>query len=175
MIPSDFIDELLSKVDIVDIIDEQVPLKKGGANYMACCPFHKEKSPSFSVSPSKQFYHCFGCGAHGSALGFIMEYQGLGFVEAVQYLADRVGMTVPKSAAAANPQATAARKQQQQTLEDTTAAAAAFYQHQLAKNPRAQNYLQQRGLNADIIEHYGLGYAPDGWPKHSNPTPATHW
>ena len=163
MIPSDFIDELLSKVDIVDIIDEQVPLKKGGANYMACCPFHKEKSPSFSVSPGKQFYHCFGCGAHGSALGFIMEYQGLGFVEAVQYLADRVGMTVPKSAAAANPQATAARKQQQQTLEDTTAAAAAFYQHQLAKNPRAQNYLQQRGLNADIIEHYGLGYAPDGW------------
>lgn len=95
MIPSDFIDELLAKVDIVDIIDERVPLKKGGANYMACCPFHKEKSPSFSVSPSKQFYHCFGCGAHGSAISFLMEYQGLAFTEAVQYLADRVGMVVP--------------------------------------------------------------------------------
>ena len=96
MIPSDFIDELLSKVDIVDIIDEQVPLKKGGANYMACCPFHKEKTPSFSVSPTKQFYHCFSCGAHGSAIGFVMEHQGLSFPEAVQFLADRVGMTVPK-------------------------------------------------------------------------------
>ena len=100
MIPSDFIDELLSKVDIVDIIDEQVPLKKGGANYMACCPFHKEKTPSFSVSPTKQFYHCFSCGAHGSAIGFVMEHQGLSFPEAVQFLADRVGMTVPKSARA---------------------------------------------------------------------------
>ena len=87
MIPSEFIDELLAKIDIVDIIDEHVPLKKGGANYMACCPFHKEKSASFSVSPHKQFYHCFGCGAHGSAIGFIMEYQGLSFTEAVQYLA----------------------------------------------------------------------------------------
>ncbi len=85
MIPSEFIDELLAKTDIVDIIDESVPLKKGGANYMACCPFHKEKTPSFSVSPSKQFYHCFGCGAHGTAIGFVMEYQGLGFTEAVQY------------------------------------------------------------------------------------------
>ena len=87
MIPSDFIDELLAKVDIVDIIDEQVPLKKGGANYMACCPFHKEKTPSFSVSPTKQFYHCFSCGAHGSAIGFVMEHQGLSFPEAVQFRA----------------------------------------------------------------------------------------
>ena len=97
MIPSEFIDELLAKVDVVDIIDEQVPLKKSGANYMACCPFHKEKTPSFSVSPSKQFYHCFSCGAHGSAIGFVMEHQGLSFPEAVQYLADRVGMTVPQA------------------------------------------------------------------------------
>ena len=95
MIPQDFVDDLLAKTDIVDVIDQYVPLKKGGANYMACCPFHKEKSPSFSVSPSKQFYHCFGCGAHGSAIGFVMEHQGLGFVEAVQLLADRVGMSVP--------------------------------------------------------------------------------
>ena len=164
MIPSDFIDELLAKVDIVDIIDEHVPLKKGGANYMACCPFHKEKSPSFSVSPSKQFYHCFGCGAHGSAIGFIMEYQGLSFSEAVQYLADRAGMAVPRvKGRADNPEQRAERKKKQQTLEETTQAAADFYRQQLKLYPAAQHYLQQRGLNADIIEHYGLGYAPEGW------------
>ena len=118
MIPSDFIDELLSKVDIVDIIDEQVPLKKGGANYMACCPFHKEKTPSFSVSPTKQFYHCFSCGAHGSAIGFVMEHQGLSFPEAVQFLADRVGMVVPKVRGKTdNPEVRAERKKKQQTLE----------------------------------------------------------
>ena len=164
MIPSDFIDELLAKVDIVDIIDEQVPLKKGGANYMACCPFHKEKSPSFSVSPSKQFYHCFGCGAHGSAIGFIMEYQGLSFTEAVQYLADRVGMTVPKVRGQNdNPEVRAEHKKKQQTLEETTASAASFYAQQLKFQKTAQDYLAGRGLSAEIIAHYGLGYAPDGW------------
>ncbi|MCP1772146.1 DNA primase [Neisseria perflava] len=164
MIPSDFIDELLAKVDIVDIIDERVPLKKGGANYMACCPFHKEKSPSFSVSPSKQFYHCFGCGAHGSAIGFLMEYQGLGFTEAVQYLADRVGMVVPRVGGRAdNPEQRAERKKKQQTLEETMQACADFYQGRLKAAPEAQQYLDKRGLNAEIIAHYGLGYAPDGW------------
>lgn len=164
MIPSEFIDELLAKVDIVDIIDEQVPLKKGGANYMACCPFHKEKSPSFSVSPHKQFYHCFGCGAHGSAIGFVMEYQGLSFTEAVQYLADRVGLTVPKVRGQNdNPEVRAERKKKQQTLEETTAAAASFYAQQLKFQKTAQDYLAKRGLSAEIIAHYGLGYAPDGW------------
>ncbi|MDO4907425.1 DNA primase [Neisseria sp.] len=164
MIPSEFIDELLAKVDIVDIIDEHVPLKKGGANYMACCPFHKEKSPSFSVSPQKQFYHCFGCGAHGTAIGFIMEYQGLGFTEAVQYLADRTGLTVPRTHARQdNPEQRAERKKKQQTLEETTEAAAAFYRGRLKQDARAQEYLRKRGLSAEIIEHYGLGYAPDGW------------
>lgn len=164
MIPSEFIDELLAKVDIVDIIDEHVPLKKGGANYMACCPFHKEKSPSFSVSPHKQFYHCFGCGAHGSAIGFIMEYQGLSFTEAVQYLADRVGMTVPRThGRQENPEQRAERKKKQQTLEETTEAAAAFYRGRLKQDTRAQEYLRTRGLSPEIIEHYGLGYAPDGW------------
>lgn len=164
MIPSEFIDELLSKTDIVDIIDELVPLKKGGANYMACCPFHKEKTPSFSVSPSKQFYHCFGCGAHGSAIGFIMEYQGLGFTEAVQYLADRVGMTVPqRQGRQESPEIRARRKQHQQTLEETATQAAAFYERELAANPAAQGYLKQRGLSADIITRYGLGYAPNSW------------
>jgi DNA primase len=163
MIPSEFIDELLNKIDIVDVIEEFLPLKKSGANYMACCPFHKEKSPSFSVSPTKQFYHCFGCGVHGSAIGFIMEYQGLSFQEAVQFLADRIGTTVPKQTGNSNPQAQKAHKQQQQTLEQTTAAAATYYQQQLKTSLRAQNYLQQRGLSDEIIIHYGLGYAPDDW------------
>ena len=164
MIPSDFIDELLAKVDIVDIIDEQVPLKKGGANYMACCPFHKEKTPSFSVSPTKQFYHCFSCGAHGSAIGFVMEHQGLSFPEAVQFLADRVGMVVPKVRGQNdNPEVRAERKKKQQTLEETTAAAADFYAQQLKFNPMAKAYLDKRGLSAEVIAHYGLGYAPDGW------------
>lgn len=164
MIPSDFIDELLAKVDIVDIIDEQVPLKKGGANYMACCPFHKEKTPSFSVSPTKQFYHCFSCGAHGSAIGFVMEHQGLSFPEAVQFLADRVGMVVPKvHGQNDNPEVRAERKKKQQTLEETTAAAADFYAQQLKFNPAAKAYLDKRGLSAEVIAHYGLGYAPDGW------------
>ncbi|HFC8822010.1 TPA: DNA primase [Neisseria cinerea] len=164
MIPSDFIDELLAKVDIVDIIDEQVPLKKGGANYMACCPFHKEKTPSFSVSPTKQFYHCFSCGAHGSAIGFVMEHQGLSFPEAVQFLADRVGMIVPKVRGQNdNPEVRAERKKKQQTLEETTAAAADFYAQQLKFNPMAKAYLDKRGLSAEVIAHYGLGYAPDGW------------
>ena len=164
MIPSDFIDELLAKVDIVDIIDEQVPLKKGGANYMACCPFHKEKTPSFSVSPTKQFYHCFSCGAHGSAIGFVMEHQGLSFPEAVQFLADRVGMVVPKVRGQNdNPEIRAERKKKQQTLEETTAAAANFYAQQLKFNPTAKAYLDKRGLSAEVIAHYGLGYAPDGW------------
>lgn len=164
MIPSDFIDELLAKTDIVDIIDEQVPLKKGGANYMACCPFHKEKTPSFSVSPTKQFYHCFSCGAHGSAIGFVMEHQGLSFPEAVQFLADRVGMVVPKVRGQNdNPEVRAERKKKQQTLEETAAAAADFYAQQLKFNPAAKAYLDKRGLSAEVIAHYGLGYAPDGW------------
>ena len=164
MIPSDFIDELLAKVDIVDIIDEQVPLKKSGANYMACCPFHKEKTPSFSVSPTKQFYHCFSCGAHGSAIGFVMEHQGLSFPEAVQFLADRVGMIVPKVRGQNdNPEVRAERKKKQQTLEETTAAAADFYAQQLKFNPTAKAYLDKRGLSTEVIVHYGLGYAPDGW------------
>lgn len=165
MIPSDFIDDLLAKTDIVDIIDSYVPLKKSGANYMACCPFHKEKSPSFSVSPTKQFYHCFGCGAHGSAIGFVMEHQGLSFTEAVQLLADRVGMTVPRTKGA--PQENAAererRKQVQQSLEQTVDTAASFFRQQLPLHPKAAVYLQQRGLSPEIAAHYGIGYAPEGW------------
>ena len=164
MIPTEFIDELINKIDIVDIIEEYVPLKKSGANYTACCPFHKEKSPSFSVSPSKQFYHCFGCGAHGSAIGFIMEYQSLGFQDAVQFLSDRIGLIVPKQAGKSNNQeARKTIKKHKQTLEETVSAAADFYQHQLQHSARAQNYLLQRGLSDEVISHYGLGYVPDEW------------
>lgn len=164
MIPNEFIEELLNKVDIVDIIEDYLPLKKGGANYMACCPFHKEKTPSFTVSPTKQFYHCFGCGAHGSALGFVMEHQGLTFVEAVQYLADRAGMTVPHTHSTQQDiQAVKQYKQQKNNLEETMVLAANFYQQQVQNEPRAQAYLMKRGLNQEIIEYYSLGYAPDNW------------
>ena len=165
MIPHDFIDELLAKTDIVDVIDSYIPLKKSGANYMACCPFHKEKTPSFSVSPSKQFYHCFSCGAHGSAIGFIMEHQGLTFPEAVQQLADRVGMTVPqdKFRQPENPEVRAQRKKQQQTLEDTIQIASQFYTQQLKATHEAIEYTKKRGLSPEIITHYGIGYAPDNW------------
>ena len=165
MIPQDFIDDLIARTDIVDLIDQYVPLKKSGANYMACCPFHKEKSPSFSVSPSKQFYHCFSCGEHGSAIGFVMKYQGLGFVEAVQLLADRVSMVVPNVRGNNEDSAAhrAAKKQQQQTLENTVQAACEFYRQQLPLNSQAIDYTNKRGLTSDIITHYGIGYAPDGW------------
>ncbi|AUX60662.1 DNA primase [Simonsiella muelleri] len=165
MIPQDFIDDLIARTDIVDLIDQYVPLKKSGANYMACCPFHKEKSPSFSVSPSKQFYHCFSCGEHGSAIAFVMKYQGLGFVEAVQLLADRVGMVVPNVRGNNEDSAAhrAAKKQQQQTLENTVQAACEFYHQQLPLNSQAIDYTNKRGLTSDIITHYGIGYAPDGW------------
>lgn len=165
MIPQDFIDELIAKTDIVDIIDQSVPLKKSGANYMACCPFHKEKSPSFSVSPHKQFYYCFGCGANGTAISFIMNHQGLSFTEAVQYLADRVGMVVPhaKGGQPESPEIRAQRKQQQQTLENTLQHAADFYRIQLEQSIAAQQYMTKRGLSSEIAEHYGIGYAPEGW------------
>ena len=165
MIPQDFIDDLLAQTDIVDVIEPYVPLKKSGANYMACCPFHKEKSPRFSVSPAKQFYHCFGCGAHGSAIGFVMQYQNLGFAEAVQQLADRIGLAVPRTKGSLNepPEARAARKKQQQTLETALQTAAAFYARQLQTSPQAQAYAQKRGLSPEIAERYGIGYAPEGW------------
>lgn len=165
MIPQDFIDDLLAKVDIVDIIDQYVPLKKGGANYMACCPFHKEKSPSFSVSPSKQFYHCFGCGVSGTAISFIMKYQGVGFVEAVQFLADRVGMVVPRAQHESPEQIAqrAEKKKQQHTLENTVQVACDFYCQQLSLHQQAIDYLNKRGLSSEVIAHYSIGYAPDGW------------
>jgi DNA primase len=156
MIPRDFIDTLLARVDIVDVIDRRVPLKKAGQNYQACCPFHSEKTPSFTVSPTKQFYHCFGCGAHGSALGFLMEYEHMGFPDAVAALAQDVGLPVPESGEPDRPKPPPA-------LWEALEQAAQFYKKQLKQTPRAIDYLKQRGLTGAIAARYGIGYAPEGW------------
>ncbi|MFN6960903.1 MAG: DNA primase [Rhodocyclaceae bacterium] len=158
MIPESFIQELLARVDIVDVIERYVPLKKAGANYQACCPFHTEKTPSFTVSPSKQFYHCFGCGAHGSAIGFLMQYSGLGFVEAVEELAAQTGLPVPREVSARSQE-----KSRQQPLTERMARAARFYRERLKAAEKAIDYLKGRGLTGEIAAKYGLGYAPDDW------------
>ena len=160
MIPESFIQDLLARVDIVDLIDSYVHLKKAGANYAACCPFHNEKSPSFTVSPTKQFYHCFGCGAHGTAIGFVMEYQGVGFVDAVKDLASRAGMQVPESE---GRNLHDEKPGQTRTLLEVMARAAAYYKEQLKKSPRAIDYCKKRGLSGEIAAKFGIGYAPDGW------------
>jgi DNA primase len=157
MIPRDFIDTLLARVDIVDVIDRRVPLKKAGQNYQACCPFHSEKTPSFTVSPTKQFYHCFGCGAHGTALGFLMEYEHMAFPDAVAALAQDVGLPVPDSGEPDRPKPPPA-------LWDALEQAAQFYKKQLKQTPRAIDYLKRRGLTGAIAARYGIGYAPDGSP-----------
>ena len=158
MIPESFIQELLHRVDIVDLIDSYVPLKKAGANYAACCPFHNENTPSFTVSQTKQFYHCFGCSAHGTAIGFLMEYSGLGFVDAIKELASRVGMQVPEEEARRphdGPKLT--------TLAEIMARAAKYYYEQLKRSEKAIDYLKRRGLSGEIAQRFGIGYAPDNW------------
>jgi DNA primase len=160
MIPESFIQELLNRVDIVDVIDRSVPLKKAGANYSACCPFHNEKSPSFTVSPTKQFYHCFGCGAHGSAIGFVMEYQGLSFVEAIQELAKQVGMIVPQETRERDD---APQKKAVPGMVEAMQQAVLYYRGELKKSQRAIEYLKGRGLSGQIAARFQMGYAPSGW------------
>jgi len=163
-IPQPFIQELLARVDVVDIVGRHVPLKKSGANYMGLCPFHGEKSPSFSVSPSKQFYHCFGCGKNGNAIGFLMEHAGMGFIEAVQDLAQGVGLAVPDERASPEERERAAgERRRQATLSEVLEHAASAWQKQLRRAPRAVQYLKGRGLSGQIAKRYGLGYAPEGW------------
>ena len=164
MIPEQFIQELLNRVDIVDVVDKSVPLKKAGANYSACCPFHNEKSPSFTVSPTKQFYHCFGCGAHGTAIGFLMEYAGLSFVEAINDLAKNVGMIVPQQDSTPQSRQTDAQnKTIKLGLQETLQQAANYYKAQLKESPRAIEYLKGRGLSGKIAAKFQVGYAPAGW------------
>jgi len=162
MIPESFIQELLNRVDIVEVIDKAVPLKKAGANYSACCPFHNEKSPSFTVSPTKQFYHCFGCGAHGSALSFLMEYNGLSFVEAIHDLAKQIGMIVPQEQRDPSQPAPPS-KAVLLSLQETLQQAANYYKAELKKSPRAIDYLKTRGLSGQVAAKFQVGYAPAGW------------
>jgi DNA primase len=164
LIPESFIQELLNRVDIVDVIDKSVPLKKAGANYSACCPFHNEKSPSFTVSPTKQFYHCFGCGAHGTALGFLMEYAGLSFIESIHELAKNVGMIVPQEQSTpASRQADAQHQTIKLGLQETLQEAAQYYKAELKKSERAISYLKGRGLSGQVAAKFQIGYAPAGW------------
>jgi len=167
MIPNDFIDTLLGRVDIVEVIDRYVPLKKAGANYVACCPFHSEKTPSFSVSPTKQFYHCFGCGAHGTAIGFLMEHAGKAFPDAVEELARDAGLEVPRIEREGEKE----RREEAADLNEILLVAARFYRARLKGATAAVDYLKARGLTGEIAARFGIGYAPDAWQGLAEPFP----
>ena len=161
-IPREFIDDLLTRADIVDVINARVPLKKKGREFTACCPFHNEKTPSFTVSPNKQFYHCFGCGVHGSAISFLMEYEHLDFVEAIESLADSMGVAVPreKGGKGAPSEAQRQRSKDLYTLLDD---ANQYYQLQLKGSPSAIEYLKGRELSGEISKRFNIGYSLSGW------------
>ena len=172
MIPPGFLQDLLSRVDIIDVVGRHVELRKSGANHMGLCPFHGEKSPSFSVSASKQFYHCFGCGAHGDAIRFLMEHTGASFRDAVGDLAQQVGMAVPDEPQdAAELQRAQQARIHQATLAEVLERAARHYRQQLRQHPAAIDYLKRRGLSGEIAAHFGLGYAPPGWRSLANVFP----
>ena len=163
-IPASFIQELIARADVVDIVGRYVQLKKGGANFMGLCPFHGEKSPSFSVSPTKQFYHCFGCGKNGNAISFLMDHGGMSFVEAVKDLAQQYGMQVPEEEGSPQDRARAAEQRQKQaTLTDVLEKACDAYKKHLRNSPKAIDYFKGRGLSGEIAKQFGLGYAPEGW------------
>ena len=162
-IPQYFIDQLIARTDIVDVIGTRLPLRKAGKEFKACCPFHDEKSPSFNVVPDKQFYHCFGCGAHGTALGFLMEYDHLSFVEAVEELATRAGLDVPREASS-NPVSPKPSQDQYQLMDS----AAEFFRKRLRSAPAAIEYLKKRGLTGETAARFGIGYAPDAWDELLN-------
>ena len=165
MIPESFKQDLLNRVDVVEVVSRYVRLKKGGANFQGLCPFHNEKSPSFTVSPAKQFYHCFGCGAHGNAIGFLMAYGGLGYVDAVKDLAGMVGMQVPEAQPRSREEAAreTERKEQETSLVAVLESAMEFYRAELKKSPHAIDYLKGRGLTGEIAARFRIGYAPDDW------------
>lgn len=164
-IPNEFIERLLARVDIVDVINARVPLKKKGKEYSACCPFHNEKTPSFTVSSSKQFYHCFGCGVTGNVVKFLMEYESLDFIEAVETLAQMDGQSVPYESSSKSYSALPNINHENKLLEWVTLSAQ-YYELQLRQHPqkeRAVDYIQKRGISAQIAARFGLGYAPPGW------------
>ena len=163
-IPQSFIQELLARADVVDIVGRHVQLKKGGANFMGLCPFHGEKSPSFSVSPAKQFYHCFGCSKNGNAISFLMDHGGMTFIEAVKDLAQQYGLQVPEDDVSPQDRAKAAQmREQQATLTSVLEKAGMAYIKALRNSPRAIDYFKGRGLSGEIAKTFGLGYAPEGW------------
>ncbi|MEJ8849856.1 DNA primase [Variovorax rhizosphaerae] len=176
-IPASFIQELIARADVVEIVGRYVQLKKTGANFSGLCPFHSEKSPSFSVSPTKQFYHCFGCGVHGNAIGFLMEHAGMGFVEAVHDLAGQYGLQVPEDDASPEERARAAgQRQKQATLTEVLEKAGDAYRKHLRESDIAVNYLKGRGVSGEVARQYGIGYSPPGWrtlasvfPEYDNP------
>jgi DNA primase len=169
VIPESFKQDLLNRVDIVDVVQRYVQLRKAGTNYVGLCPFHNEKTPSFSVSPAKQFYHCFGCGVHGNAIGFLMAYASLGYIDAVKDLASQVGMQVPESRPRTPEEA--ARRERETDLYEVMEKAMDFYRAELKKSPRAIDYLKNRGLTGEIAARYRLGYAPDNWQGLKAPFP----
>jgi DNA primase len=173
VIPESFKQDLLNRVDIVEVVSRYVRLKKGGANYQGLCPFHNEKSPSFTVSPAKQFYHCFGCGAHGNAIGFLMSYGGLGYVDSVKDLASSVGMQVPEMQPRSSEEAQreTERKEQETSLGAVMETAMEFYRAELKKAPRAIEYLKGRGLTGEIAARFRIGFAPDDWQGLKNAFP----
>ncbi len=156
LIPQDFIDDLIARADIVEVVGRRVQLKKAGREFKACCPFHDEKTPSFTVSPGKGFYHCFGCGAHGTAIGFLMEYDHMSFVEAIENLASSMGVDVPRS----EGDRPARRYDELFSLMDTVAR---HWQSCLKESPGAVEYLKRRGIDGSTAKRFGIGYAPDGW------------
>ncbi|CUS48293.1 MAG: DNA primase DnaG [Idiomarinaceae bacterium HL-53] len=162
LIPRDFIQDLIARADIVSVVDSRVRLKKAGKNYQACCPFHGEKTPSFTVAPDKQFYHCFGCGVHGNAIDFIMEYEGLEFPDAVEALASDMGLEVPREKGTGQSRDRAEIEDDFALMEKATQ----FFEQQLRKHPNSQrviDYLRGRGLTGEIVKQFGIGYAPEGW------------
>ncbi|MEO7242933.1 MAG: DNA primase [Variovorax sp.] len=172
-IPQSFLQELIARADVVEIVGRSVQLKKAGANFMGLCPFHDEKSPSFSVSQSKQFYHCFGCGKHGNAIGFLMEHAGMAFIDAVEDLAQQYGLQVPADDASPADRARATQERERQsTLCDVLERAGVAYRKLLKDAPAAIAYLKQRGVSGEVARQYGLGYAPEGWRTLAGVFPA---
>ncbi len=160
-IAESFIQDLVLRTDIVQLIDGYVPLKKAGRNFVACCPFHTEKTPSFSVNSQKQFYHCFGCGASGNVISFLMEYAHKNFIEAVEMLAARLGLSIPQGEYNA-------KQAKHSSLYDVLRAAMDFYRHELEQDSKAMNYFQQRGIDAETAQRFALGAAADQWDRLYN-------
>ena len=164
-IPQAFIDDLLSRIDIVDVISPRVTLKKSGSNHMACCPFHNEKTPSFSVSQTKQFYYCFGCGEKGNAISFLMAYENMHFVDAVETLAESIGLEVPRD------ERSAKLHNDNRPLYSLLESVSEFYQKALRESTDAIDYLKTRGLSGETAKRFCIGFAPDGWDALTNALP----